>query len=170
MTGAPTPASSHFAARSSSIRSASILTASRCSKTSRCKIPAGQTLGITGPTGSGKTVLGNLVTRLIDATSGTVRVDGVDVRRMPLAVLRENVAVVPQEPFLFSDTIAANVAFGLDNATYAPVADPHQRAEVQGPAAGRAPARHEPGARRRRDRGPGRGDRALSAGVRHHAG
>ena len=86
------------------------------------RIPAGQTLGITGPTGSGKTVLGNLVTRLMDASSGTVRVDGVDVRRMPLTVLRENVAVVPQEPFLFSDTIAANVAFGLDNATYAPTA------------------------------------------------
>ncbi|WP_293913199.1 ABC transporter ATP-binding protein [Deinococcus sp.] len=84
-------------------------------------IPAGQTLGITGPTGSGKTVLGNLVTRLIDPTSGAVRVDGVDVRRLPLAVLRENIAVVPQEPFLFSDTIASNVAFGLDNADYAPV-------------------------------------------------
>ena len=86
------------------------------------RVPAGQTLGITGPTGSGKTVLGNLVTRLIDATSGTVRVDGVDVRRIPLRVLRENVAVVPQEPFLFSDTIAANVAFGLNNAEYTPIA------------------------------------------------
>ncbi|AZI41694.1 ABC transporter ATP-binding protein [Deinococcus psychrotolerans] len=85
------------------------------------KIPAGQTLGITGPTGSGKTVLGNLVTRLVDVSSGTVRVDGVDVRRIPLRVLRENVAVVPQEPFLFSDTIASNVAFGLDNANYAPI-------------------------------------------------
>ncbi|WP_420595863.1 ABC transporter ATP-binding protein [Deinococcus sp.] len=85
-------------------------------------IPAGQTLGITGPTGSGKTVLGNLVTRLIDATSGSVRVDGTDVRHIPLKVLRENVAVVPQEPFLFSDTIAANVAFGLNNAEYPPIA------------------------------------------------
>ena len=85
------------------------------------RIPAGQTLGITGPTGSGKTVLGNLVTRLIDVSSGSVKVDGTDVRRIPLRVLRENIAVVPQEPFLFSDTIAANVAFGLGNASYAPI-------------------------------------------------
>ncbi|AWN24493.1 ABC transporter ATP-binding protein [Deinococcus irradiatisoli] len=84
-------------------------------------VPAGQTLGITGPTGSGKTVLGNLITRLIDASSGVVRVDGTDVRRIPLKVLREHIAVVPQEPFLFSDTIAANVAFGLGNAGYARV-------------------------------------------------
>ncbi len=84
-------------------------------------VPAGQTLGITGPTGSGKTVLGNLVTRLIDVSSGAVKVDGTDVRRLPLKVLRENIAVVPQEPFLFSDTIAANVAFGLGNAGYAKV-------------------------------------------------
>ncbi len=85
------------------------------------RIPAGQTLGITGPTGSGKTVLGNLVTRLIDVSSGSVKVDGTDVRRIPLRVLRENIAVVPQEPFLFSDTIAANVAFGLGNASYRPI-------------------------------------------------
>ncbi|MGI8748426.1 MAG: ABC transporter ATP-binding protein, partial [Deinococcus sp.] len=84
-------------------------------------IPAGQTLGITGPTGSGKTVLTGLITRLIDPSQGSVRVDGHDVRSVPLAVLRGNVAVVPQEPFLFSDTIAANVAFGLQNHHYAPV-------------------------------------------------
>ncbi len=84
-------------------------------------IPAGQTLGITGPTGSGKTVLANLVTRLVDTTSGEVRVDGHLVQNIPLEVLRGNLAVVPQEPFLFSDTIAANVAFGLNNAAYPPI-------------------------------------------------
>lgn len=84
-------------------------------------VPAGQTLGITGPTGSGKTVLANLVTRLVDPSSGEVRVDGHPVRAVPLKVLRESVAVVPQEPFLFSDTIAANVAFGLNNAAYPPL-------------------------------------------------
>ena len=81
-------------------------------------VPAGQTLGITGPTGSGKTVLAQLITRLADVTEGTVKVDGVDVRRIPLATLRENIAVVPQEPFLFSDTIANNVSFGLNNEDY----------------------------------------------------
>jgi len=84
-------------------------------------IPAGQTLGITGPTGSGKTLLSQLVTRLIDPTTGVVKVDNVDVRQIPLSTLRENIAVVPQEPFLFSDTIASNVAFGLDNAHYRPI-------------------------------------------------
>lgn len=84
-------------------------------------VPAGQTLGITGPTGSGKTVLANLVTRLVDPTGGEVRLDGHPIKTVPLATLREGVAVVPQEPFLFSDTIAANVAFGLNNAAYPPL-------------------------------------------------
>ncbi|ULH16744.1 ABC transporter ATP-binding protein/permease [Deinococcus sp. KNUC1210] len=81
-------------------------------------VPAGQTLGITGPTGSGKTVLAQLITRLADVTEGAVKVDGVDVRRIPLITLRENIAVVPQEPFLFSDTISNNVSFGLNNEAY----------------------------------------------------
>ena len=81
-------------------------------------IPAGQTLGITGPTGSGKTLLSQLVTRLSDVSEGSVKVDGHDVRNIPLATLRDNIAVVPQEPFLFSDTIASNVAFGLNNDNY----------------------------------------------------
>ncbi|WP_177183274.1 ABC transporter ATP-binding protein [Deinococcus reticulitermitis] len=79
-------------------------------------IPAGTFVGITGPTGSGKTVLAQLITRFMDPTSGVVRVDGTDVRTLPLSVLRGSVAVVPQEPFLFSDTIANNIGFGLDNA------------------------------------------------------
>lgn len=85
------------------------------------RVPAGMTLGITGPTGSGKTVLGQLVTRLADPTSGSVRIDGVDLRQIPLAVLREHIAVVPQEPFLFGDTIAANIAFGLEGGRVPPV-------------------------------------------------
>ncbi|WP_407539754.1 ABC transporter ATP-binding protein [Deinococcus radiomollis] len=84
-------------------------------------IPAGQTLGITGPTGSGKTLLSQLITRLTDVSEGSVKVDNVDVRNIPLATLRDNIAVVPQEPFLFSDTIASNVAFGLDNDHYSPI-------------------------------------------------
>ncbi|GGJ22193.1 ABC transporter ATP-binding protein [Deinococcus roseus] len=82
------------------------------------KIAAGQTLGITGATGSGKTILMQLVTRLIDATEGEVLVDGIPVKRIPLQVLRSHVGVVPQEPFLFSETVAQNVAFGVNTNNY----------------------------------------------------
>lgn len=79
-------------------------------------IPAGTFLGITGPTGSGKTVLGQLITRSMDPTSGVIRLDGHDLRSYSVDNLRSAIAVVPQEPFLFSDTIANNIGFGLDNA------------------------------------------------------
>ncbi|MFC4639865.1 ABC transporter ATP-binding protein [Deinococcus hohokamensis] len=79
-------------------------------------VPAGTFLGLTGPTGSGKTVLTQLITRSMDPTGGTVRIDSHDIRRIPLTVLRDHISVVPQEPFLFSDTIANNIGFGLNNA------------------------------------------------------
>ena len=66
------------------------------------------------PTGSGKSTLISLLARLHDPPPGTVFVDGVDVRDIPLATLRGAIGFVPQEPFLFSDTLADNVAFGLD--------------------------------------------------------
>jgi ATP-binding cassette, subfamily B, multidrug efflux pump len=75
-------------------------------------VPAGTTLAIVGPTGSGKSTLVSLLPRLYDPPPGTVFVDGIDVRDLPLAVLRGSIGMVPQEPFLFSDTIAGNVAFG----------------------------------------------------------
>jgi ATP-binding cassette subfamily B multidrug efflux pump len=75
-------------------------------------VPAGTTLAIVGPTGSGKSTLVSLLPRLFDPPPGTVFVDGIDVRDLPLAVLRGSIGMVPQEPFLFSDTIAGNVAFG----------------------------------------------------------
>ncbi|GGR55749.1 ABC transporter ATP-binding protein [Deinococcus seoulensis] len=78
-------------------------------------VPAGTFLGITGPTGSGKTVLAQLLTRSMDPSNGRVLVDGHDVRVIPLRTLRDAISVVPQEPFLFSDTIANNIGFGLDN-------------------------------------------------------
>ena len=84
----------------------------RCCTTSRCTVPAGTTLAIVGPTGSGKSTLVSLLPRLYDPPPGTVFVDGIDVRDLPLGVLRGSIGMVPQEPFLFSDTIAGNVAFG----------------------------------------------------------
>ena len=82
------------------------------------RIEAGQTVAIVGPTGSGKSTLISLLARLQDPPPGTVFLDGVDVRSMPLAALRGALGFVPQEPFLFSDTIADNVAFGLDTAAH----------------------------------------------------
>jgi ATP-binding cassette subfamily B protein len=76
-------------------------------------VPAGSTVAVVGPTGSGKSTLVSLIPRLFEAPPGTVFVDGHDVRRIPLAVLRGGVGFVPQETFLFSDTVRENVAFGL---------------------------------------------------------
>jgi ATP-binding cassette subfamily B multidrug efflux pump len=78
------------------------------------RIEAGQTVALVGPTGSGKSTLINLLARLHDPPPGTVFVDGVDVREIPLTTLRGAIGFVPQEPFLFSDTLAGNVAFGFD--------------------------------------------------------
>jgi ATP-binding cassette, subfamily B, multidrug efflux pump len=79
-------------------------------------IEAGQTVALVGLTGSGKSTLVNLIPRLHEPPPGTVFVDGVDVREIPLAVLRRAIGFVPQEPFLFSDTIRGNIAFGAMNA------------------------------------------------------
>jgi ATP-binding cassette subfamily B protein len=76
-------------------------------------IPAGSTAAIVGATGSGKSTLLNLLPRLHDAPPGTVFIDGVDVRRIPLDTLRGAIGFVPQEPFLFSATLAQNIAFGI---------------------------------------------------------
>jgi len=80
-------------------------------------VPAGTTLAIVGYTGSGKTSLVNLLPRLYDVTSGSVLIDGIDVRHIPLEVLRKNIGCVPQETFLFSESIAENVRYGSAGAT-----------------------------------------------------
>ncbi len=80
------------------------------------RIPAGETVAIVGPTGSGKTTLVNLVPRLYDAPPGTVLVDGVDIRQWPLETLRRQIGFVPQETFLFSDALRENIAFGAPDA------------------------------------------------------
>jgi ATP-binding cassette subfamily B protein len=81
------------------------------------KIPTGSSLAIVGPTGSGKTTLVNLIARLYDAPEGTLFVDGRPVTDYPLSVLRQNIGMVPQETFLFSETIRENLAFGAPQAT-----------------------------------------------------
>ncbi len=76
-------------------------------------IPAGRTIAIVGATGSGKSTLAALVPRLYDAPDGTVLVDGVPVRQVPLKTLRSHIGFVPQETFLFSDSIRENIRFGI---------------------------------------------------------
>lgn len=78
-------------------------------------IPAGRTVALVGPTGAGKTTLVSLVPRLFDPTRGSVRLDGVDLRELPLRTVRGAVGFVSQDPFLFSDTLYANVALGSED-------------------------------------------------------
>ncbi len=77
-------------------------------------VPAGTTLAIVGPTGSGKTTLVNLIARVYDVRAGRIAIDGTDVREIPLEQLHRSVAFVPQESFLFSTTLEDNVAWGGD--------------------------------------------------------
>jgi len=77
------------------------------------KIPAGSTLAIVGPTGSGKTTLAALVARLWEAPEGEVLIDGRPIREWPLDTLRRSIGYVPQDTYLFSETVGGNIAFGL---------------------------------------------------------
>ncbi|MCS6808620.1 MAG: ABC transporter ATP-binding protein [Bacteroidota bacterium] len=81
------------------------------------RVAAGQCVGIVGETGSGKSTLVHLIPRLFDVTHGEILIDGVPLRRIPLRVLRSNIALVPQESFLFSMTIADNIRFGKPSAS-----------------------------------------------------
>jgi ATP-binding cassette subfamily B protein/subfamily B ATP-binding cassette protein MsbA len=75
------------------------------------------TVALVGPTGAGKTTIASLVPRFYDVTHGAVRIDGLDVREIRREDLRRNIGLVLQEPFLFSGTIADNIAFGRPGAT-----------------------------------------------------
>lgn len=79
------------------------------------EIPKGSTLAIVGHTGVGKTSLVNLVSRLFDVTSGNILIDGKNIKSIPLKVLRENVGMVPQETFLFSESLEKNILYGVEN-------------------------------------------------------
>jgi ATP-binding cassette subfamily B protein len=85
------------------------------------RIPAGSSLAIVGPTGSGKTTLVDLIPRIYDADPGMVLIDGHPIREYSLASLRRNIGFVPQETFLFSDRIRENIALGVDSATDAEI-------------------------------------------------
>jgi ATP-binding cassette subfamily B multidrug efflux pump len=78
------------------------------------KVEQGQTVGIVGYTGSGKTTLVNLIPRLFDPDKGEVLIDGVNVKKIPLKVLRGSIGYVQQDVFLFSDTVKNNITFGVD--------------------------------------------------------
>ena len=97
-------------------------------------IAPGESLAIVGPTGSGKSTLVNLIPRLYDTTPGSVLIDGEPIQNYPLATLREHIGMVPQETFLFSDTLAHNVSFGAPEATLQEIEDAasiaHIRAEI----------------------------------------
>ncbi|SPE20312.1 Efflux ABC transporter, permease/ATP-binding protein [Candidatus Sulfotelmatomonas gaucii] len=94
-------------------------------------VPAGSSLAIVGPTGCGKSTLVNLITRIYEAPEGTLLIDGRPVREYPLAVLRRNIGMVPQETFLFSETIRENLAFGAPQAADEELLDAAEAAHIR---------------------------------------
>ncbi|MGH9718130.1 MAG: ABC transporter ATP-binding protein [Candidatus Acidiferrales bacterium] len=92
-------------------------------------VPAGGTLAIVGPTGSGKSTLASLIGRLWEAPHGTLLIDGKPIDQYPLAELRRSIGYVPQDTFLFSDTIRGNIAFGVSEAAEEHV---YEAAEIAG--------------------------------------
>jgi subfamily B ATP-binding cassette protein MsbA len=81
------------------------------------QIPAGTVCALVGPSGAGKTTFANLVPRFFDVGAGSIDIDGVDIRRMRLADLRRNIALVSQDPVLFNDTVYNNLLLGRLDAT-----------------------------------------------------
>lgn len=94
------------------------------------KLEAGKSIAIVGRTGSGKSTVANLIGRLYDADSGSVLVDGENVKSINLDELRQNIGYVPQEAFLFSNTIGENIAFGVDNASQEEIEEAARNAHV----------------------------------------
>ncbi|MBQ4251546.1 MAG: ABC transporter ATP-binding protein [Erysipelotrichaceae bacterium] len=94
------------------------------------RIEKGETFAIMGRTGTGKTTIVNLITRLFDVTDGAILMDGHDIRKVPLKVLRENIAYVPQDNFLFSETLKQNISFGKQDATLDEIIEACKMADV----------------------------------------
>jgi subfamily B ATP-binding cassette protein MsbA len=82
------------------------------------EVKAGEIVAVVGPSGAGKTTLANLVPRFYDVEKGAVRIDGRDIRDLRLAPLREKISIVAQDTFLFNDTVANNIGYGLPDATH----------------------------------------------------
>lgn len=95
------------------------------------KIEAGENVAIVGRTGSGKTTLVQLIPRLFDPTEGTILFDGHDIRSIPVDVLRREISFVPQDTFLFSDTIGENIAFGTEDASQEQIERAAEQAQVR---------------------------------------
>jgi ABC-type multidrug transport system fused ATPase/permease subunit len=93
-------------------------------------VEAGETVAVVGPTGAGKSTLGKLIARLYDPQQGAVRIDGVDVRRIAFEELRRLVTLVPQDVFLFADTIRENIRYGDPQASDADVEAAARRAQA----------------------------------------
>jgi len=94
------------------------------------KIEKGTTAAFVGRTGAGKSTLVNLIPRLFDATSGTVKVDDLDVKKWSTSALRRGIGYVPQETFLFSTTVKENIAFGVEDATMKQIESAAEKANV----------------------------------------
>jgi ATP-binding cassette subfamily B protein len=94
-------------------------------------VGAGQNAAIVGRTGSGKTTLIELVPRLFDVTEGEILIDGKNIESIPLQLLRESIGLVPQDTFLFSDTIGENIAFGTNNASKDEIEEAAEKAQVR---------------------------------------
>jgi ATP-binding cassette subfamily B multidrug efflux pump len=94
------------------------------------RVPAGSALAIVGPTGSGKTTLAALITRLWEAPEGSLFLDGRSIRDWPLEQLRRSIGFVPQDPFLFTETLAGNVAFGVEEISTERVLEAAQIASI----------------------------------------
>ena len=172
--------------RSSSRACTSATAPSRCCAASISRVPRGATVAVVGATGSGKSTVIKLLTRLYERDRGAIRIDGVDIRDLPLAELRRRITVVSQDVILFAGTLADNIALGkpydraqLDEAVRrvgldralarrgADVDDAGRRARQQ-LLRRRAPARRvrARAAPRSRDPHPRRGDRARRPGGR----
>ena len=94
------------------------------------KINAGERVGLIGRTGAGKTTIVDLILRTYNVPDGTVFIDGTDINRIPIKTLRAGAAYVPQDNFLFSDTIENNIAFATDNGTFEQVVEAAKMADV----------------------------------------
>lgn len=94
------------------------------------RVEAGQTVGIVGPVGAGKTTLVSVIPRVLEIPDGCVFMDGIELHRLPLHVVRSSIAVVPQDGFMFSTTIADNIRFGVPDASLGEIREAARRAHI----------------------------------------